>query len=383
METGNTKKKRKVSFGRKEPDKKTRTDQSRPNRNADSEIPFSAENNQKEVTRKSAAKEKELSYEDISEDVKRFNLKDYRKTTIGSGHFSTVYMGIHKRNSSKCAIKAMDKNLDEQNPSREIEVHRRLQHPNIVQLLWISRFNGNICLIMPYMSKNVKDFLEKKTDNPLTQNKVKSFIRDVLDGVNYLHGISILHRDLKTDNLLLDAQHEKLKISDFGQARYVTTDHLQSCPLSAEFGVCVFLSPEALAKVEYDHGKPNDMWAVGLIAIEILSRQSLFIHSVQTTERQLINICHLFGNPSNTESDNDSEVMQKLKLACQDVGVQTTKQPFENAGKFKQEMINFYQQQNIKMTDVDESGYNLIYRCLMFDPSVRLTSSEGMSHPWF
>ncbi|GAQ83389.1 Protein kinase superfamily protein [Klebsormidium nitens] len=212
-------------------------------------------------------------------------------TVIASGTYGTVYKGVYK--GREVAIKVLD--WGDNTTSRqqvaqlrkafaqEVEVWKDLHHVNIVQFLGASlgasehaipklasavpgniKFSSNVCcVVVEYVGGGtVKDCLIKKNQKRLPYKKFLSMAIGVAKGMEYLHSKDTLHRDLKTENLLLDAK-SNVKITDFGVAR------LQGPP-SEMTGMCGsvgWMAPEVMESKPYD--KKADVYSFGICLWEM------------------------------------------------------------------------------------------------------------------
>jgi serine/threonine-protein kinase ULK/ATG1 len=172
-------------------------------------------------------------------------------TELGSGAFSTVYLGRHVDTARPVAIKTMDwvrlthnKPKQRETLLREIEIMRASEHPNIVHLYDTVRDDSMVHLVMEYCAGGtLEDFVKRK--GPLSEDLCRHFLRQLgnLDafktakipsapmrtnyrsraalGLKYLRGKGVIHRDLKPANLLLSSDQEtaNLKIADFTYAQ--------------------------------------------------------------------------------------------------------------------------------------------------------------------
>ena len=127
----------------------------------------------------------------------------------------------------------------------------------------------------------------------LPQNLIKTYIKQILEGVAYCHSQRIIHRDLKPANILLSGQqNELIKLADFGLARAF------SIPIKP-YTKCVvtlyYRSPELLLEMN-EYATPVDIWSVGCIFAELAINQPLFKGECEMT--QLRQIFRLMGNPT-------------------------------------------------------------------------------------
>lgn len=163
---------------------------------------------------------------------------------------------------------------------REIQILKDCSHRNIVELREVvvgegddtsSRGNGieNIFLVLEFVEHDLKSILEDMPE-PFLASEVKTLLLQLASGVAYLHDHWILHRDLKSSNLLLNNRGQ-LKIADFGMARYVGDPP----PSLTQLVVTLwYRAPELLLGTK-TYGPAIDMWSVGCIFGEILTREPL------------------------------------------------------------------------------------------------------------
>jgi len=187
------------------------------------------------------------------------------KNTIGSGSYSKVKVAIRIRSNSvteKYAFKIIDrskapKDFQQKFLPRELEIWPRLKHPNIIRMYTYFEHEPKIYMLLEYAEGgDVLDYVQKS--GALSQPHAKTWTKQILDAVCYLHQLGIAHRDLKLENVLIDDKFN-IKICDFGFAK---TDIVN--PSSTFCGSKAYAAPEILAGHEYVPTKA-DVWAVGVI----------------------------------------------------------------------------------------------------------------------
>ncbi|XP_013397149.1 calcium/calmodulin-dependent protein kinase kinase 1 isoform X3 [Lingula anatina] len=144
---------------------------------------------------------------------------------------------------------------------REIAILKKLDHPNIVKLVEVLDDPAEDNLYMAFELVDGGEVLSLPTENPLSEELTRSYFRDMVLGVEYLHFQKIIHRDIKPSNLLLtDDGH--VKIADFGVSN---TFEGKDAWLTNTAGTPAFMAPESLrdAKEKYS-GKALDVWAMGI-----------------------------------------------------------------------------------------------------------------------
>ena len=139
---------------------------------------------------------------------------------MGEGTYGIVYKALDKMTNEIIALKKIRLDTEDEGvPStaiREIALLKEIQHPNIVDLKDVIYENDKLYLIFEFVDLDLKNFIKKygKIQDPM----IKTFVYQLLAGVNACHVHRILHRDIKPQNLLID-QKGNLKICDFGLAR--------------------------------------------------------------------------------------------------------------------------------------------------------------------
>ncbi|KAG2695235.1 hypothetical protein I3843_07G005800 [Carya illinoinensis] len=160
---------------------------------------------------------------------------------VGSGSFGDLYKGTYF--SQEVAIKVLKPERVNRRMlgefSQEVYIMRKVRHKNVVQFIGACTQPPNLCIVTEFMSRgSVYDFLHKQRGVFKLPSLLKAAI-DISKGMNYLHQNKIIHRDLKTANLLMD-ENEVIKVADFGLARV----QAQSGVMTAETGTYRWMSPE-------------------------------------------------------------------------------------------------------------------------------------------
>ncbi|KAJ1555463.1 hypothetical protein HK096_006186 [Nowakowskiella sp. JEL0078] len=182
---------------------------------------------------------------------------------IGIGGFSSVYKGTWSGNQVAIKIVHPNVNVDITN---EINILLGLRHPNIVQIYGANIEEKPHFLVLELTSNGtLYHYLQSKT---ITNNEVQSFIKQVANGMNYLHGLNILHGDIKALNILV-SDEKVLKISDFGLSRIKSESSGGTTTGNSVKGTLRWLSPERLEGGRLN--KEVDVYAFGMICYEIAS----------------------------------------------------------------------------------------------------------------
>ena len=182
---------------------------------------------------------------------------------IGEGNFGKVKLGTNKKTKEQFAIKIMSKEkIREFIP--EIEISKKFNHKNVIQVHSILEDEKNYYLIMEYCSKGeLFDLICKK--NRLSKDQSALFFYQLINGVEYIHSKGYAHRDLKPENLLL-TKNNILKIIDFG----LTHEYNEDISLKTKCGSPSYAAPEILKGYQYD-GFKTDIWSCGIVLYAMLS----------------------------------------------------------------------------------------------------------------
>jgi len=189
---------------------------------------------------------------------------------IGRGGFSIVYDGTSKATGKKVAIKVIDKKKQDGEQlvllQREIDIMKRLKHPNIVALYDVFDDPSHISLVLEYVSGGeLYDEIVKR--GSFTESDACTVLRQVLSATEYLHENGIAHRDLKPENLLISSESGGLqvKIADFGLSK----DFSDSNAMTTCCGSPSYVAPEVLQQGMYNNS--CDIWSIGVILYVLLS----------------------------------------------------------------------------------------------------------------
>jgi calcium-dependent protein kinase len=194
---------------------------------------------------------------------------------LGAGAYGTVFCARHKGTSREVAIKTIQVGNGEtwDNLLNEVNIMKKLRHPNIVRLYETFKTNSSIQLVMHKCSGgDLRKFLEKKHPgdemSPQYETRVARMISKVLAAVAYMHHRKVCHRDLKLENIMLetDADDSEIVVMDFGLGEILQRNDR----LNDSTGTLPYMAPEMLSDaVPYDF--ECDIWAVGIILFELLA----------------------------------------------------------------------------------------------------------------
>jgi len=238
---------------------------------------------------------------------------------------------------------------------REICILRELKHKNIVELKDVVCYNNKLFLIFEFLETDLKNFLENpKNKNGLSDNLIKCFMHQLIEGVAFCHSKRIIHRDLKPQNLLIK-NDKVIKLADFGLARAFS---IPIRPYTKEVLTLWYRAPEILLGSQ-EYSTPVDIWSIGCIFAELCLKIPIF--QGDSDIDQLFKIFRILGTP------NDK-----------------TWPDVKNLPHFKE---TFPKWEPVKLKEVvnnlDENGLNLLSQLLAIDPNQRITAKQALQHPYF
>ncbi|XP_058016579.1 serine/threonine-protein kinase MARK2 isoform X5 [Ahaetulla prasina] len=188
--------------------------------------------------------------------------------TIGKGNFAKVKLARHVLTGKEVAVKIIDKtqlnSSSLQKLFREVRIMKVLNHPNIVKLFEVIETDKTLYLVMEYASGGeVFDYLV--AHGRMKEKEARAKFRQIVSAVQYCHQKFIVHRDLKAENLLLDADMN-IKIADFGFSNEFTFGN----KLDTFCGSPPYAAPELFQGKKYD-GPEVDVWSLGVILYTLVS----------------------------------------------------------------------------------------------------------------
>ncbi|KAL0233635.1 hypothetical protein PCE1_002148 [Barthelona sp. PCE] len=206
-----------------------------------------------------------------------WSLQDFEiARVVGHGRFGRVYLARERKSGFIVALKVIPRKDLQENPLTarqvlaEIDIQSVCSHNNILELFGYFHDDKNIYLIIEYCTNGtLNDVLQEKIRLP--EKEASKNIESVLRSIDYLHRRKIIHRDIKTENILL-SHNGTLKLADFGWSVKLTTEKKRR---ETFCGTLDYIAPEIVERLEY--GRKVDIWACGILLWEMLFGDAPFI----------------------------------------------------------------------------------------------------------
>lgn len=274
---------------------------------------------------------------------------------LGKGTFANTFKCFDHKQKQFCAIKIIKNNKRFQlHSEKEVKILKKIKEHNadkkigIVHMLDHFRFRKHYCIVFELLDMSLLQHLKLNNRRSFPIEVCKSFTRCLLNSLEFLHSLRIIHSDLKPSNLVFSSDtNNPLKIIDFGTSSFF--EDLHSSYIQSRY----YRAPEVILKIGLTQA--SDMWSLGCVVYELVTG------------------CILF------QGKNENEV---LKLIV------------KYKGKPPQDMINCSGRESIvwgeKSCDFefgDKGLVNFLERkfyvgCLEWQPLNRLSASEGLLHNW-
>lgn len=203
---------------------------------------------------------------------------------IGEGSFSTVYLAKEISSGKEMAVKVLEKKhimreRKTQYVMREKEVLMMINHPAFIRLYYTFQDSDRLYFVLTYAKRGeLLDYLHKLSS--FDEDCSRFYTAEIVSALEYLHGLGIIHRDMKPENILLnDEMH--IQITDFGSAKILkkesdmnSTENSEGRRKHSFVGTAHYVSPEILTSKTACAS--SDLWAVGCILFQFLSGECPF-----------------------------------------------------------------------------------------------------------
>ena len=292
---------------------------------------------------------------------------------IGQGTFGEVFKARDKQNRSKIVAlkKVLMDNEKEGFPItalREIRILQLLNHDNIVNLIEIcrskaSQFNrhkSTFYLVFDFCEHDLAGLLSN-FNVKFSLGEIKSVMKQLLNGLYYIHSNKIIHRDMKAANVLITRQGG-LKLADFGLARAITINKGNQPNRYTNRVVTLWYRPPELLLGERNYGPPVDLWGAGCIMAEMWTRSPIM--QGNTEQHQLTLIAQLCGaiTPDVWPGVENLELYSKLEI------------PKNQRRRVKERLRPYVK---------DQFAVDLLDKLLCLCPGKRLDANSALDHDFF
>eukprot|EP00741_Cyanophora_paradoxa_P019480 tig00021127_g18805.t1 len=292
---------------------------------------------------------------------------------IGEGTYGQVYRCKNKQTGEIVALKKVRMDNEKEGfpitAIREIKILRQLDHSNVIKLKEIvtsavtdySRNKGSIYMVFEYMDHDLTGLMD--TGIKFTAPQIKCYMKQLLEGLHYCHTNQVLHRDIKGSNLLIDNKGQ-LKLADFGLARPYNDQNKDY----TNRVITLWYRPPELLLGATSYGPAIDMWSVGCIFAELLTRRPLF--------------------PGKNEIDQLDQIFKKCGTPDEQSWPEASKLPWYHMFKPQRPMQrrlmeDFKQFQQVREFPITEGATALLDKLLQLDPKKRISAHDALDHEYF
>ena len=273
-----------------------------------------------------------------------FNSQYKYISTLAKGSFGTVIKSLDLKTNKQVAVKIISKLNDAQEAinqlKKEVSVLKKTNHNNIVKLYDFYETSSEIYIIMEYIKGGtLKTYMKK---NNLNENTTKKIIFYLLNAINYLHKLKIIHSDIKPENIMFENEEDisTLKLIDFGLSSFNNKEN-EYC------GTFLYMAPEILFNNKKLLTNEIDIWSVGIIMYQLLNKN-----------------IHPFFNKFELKKN---KIYHKKDFLL------------ENLKKYEKSNKIIFHNENY----ISRKAKNLLFNLLQIKSKNRIQSNLALNHIWF
>ena len=276
----------------------------------------------------------------INQEIKLGDISKYEVTAkIGRGRYSEVFSGEEKYTNEKIVLKIL-KPISKNKIKREVVILKYLNEcPNSVHLLDITK--GEQTEIYCLIYNNISGHELKLVNKNISPNDMKLYIYKILQCLSFCHSKKIMHRDIKSGNIVVNTLTKELNVIDWGLSEY----YIPNYKYNTRAGTRFYKAPELLLDFKkYDYS--IDIWSTGCVLASLLFQVDFFLEK---------------------NKNNDIKINNKTLTRIKNLK--------------KKEWKNFVNENNKYL--INDDVLDLLNKMLTFDPSERIKAKDALNHPYF
>jgi len=287
------------------------------------------------------------------------------ESIIGNGSFGVVFKARLIETGETVAIKKVLQ--DKRFKNRELQIMKRIHHPNVVQLKHCFYSNGErgadelyLNLVLEFIPETVYSMIKMYTEANGTGHKslplicVRLYLYQLCRALSHVHAMGICHRDIKPQNLLVDPSTHVLKLCDFGSAKQLVQGEPNVSYICSRY----YRAPELIFGAT-DYTTQIDVWSLGCVGAELLLGTPLF--PSKDSADQLFKIFHVMGTPTREEIHAMNPMYTEVQF--------TQVQPINLEKAFP--------------TGTPADVIDFLRKTLTYTPTARITPTMALLHPAF
>ncbi|ALC47836.1 gskt [Drosophila busckii] len=279
---------------------------------------------------------------------------------VGNGSFGVVYQAKLVPSNDLVAIKKVLQ--DRRFKNRELQIMRKLNHCNIVALKYFFYSSGDkrddvfLNLVMEYLPETLykveRQYARAKQTLPV--NFIRLYMYQLFRSMAYMHSFGYCHRDIKPQNMLIDAESGIFKLCDFGSAKQLISSEPNVSYICSRY----YRSPELIFG-STNYSTKIDLWSAGCVVAELLLGQLIF--PGDSGVDQIVEIVKVMGTPTAEQLHDMNPNYKQLKLP------QLKPHPWPKVFRIR----------------TPPEAIDLVSKLLVYSPNERLTPTQACAHPFF
>ncbi|XP_061743286.1 casein kinase II subunit alpha [Nerophis ophidion] len=280
---------------------------------------------------------------------------------LGRGKYSEVFEAINITNNEKVVVKIL-KPVKKKKIKREIKILENLRGgPNIISLIDIVKDPVSRTPALVFEHVNNTDF--KQLYQTLTDYDIRFYMHEILKALDCCHSMGIMHRDVKPHNVMIDHEHRKLRLIDWGLAEFYHPGQEYNVRVASRY----FKGPELLVDYQmYDYSL--DMWSLGCMLASMIFRKEPFFHGHDNYD-QLVRIAKVLGTEDLYDYIDKYNI--ELEPRFNDILGRHSRKRWERFVHIENQHL------------VSPEALDFLDKLLRYDHQARLTAREAMDHPYF